>query len=412
MNSNAKVCRGSWCMAFGFEPPATMEQVAKVLSAFGYDGIELGGFFDHATVERFPDKASRQKLKSWLNDDLGLEIAGIAPGPYGDLFRLPWATGSQEVYDEYIRYFESYLELAADMEIPGMRVDPGAAGPLPYDADYDEVWDRVVRTFQHHAEKGAEVGCVMLWELESLQPFNKPSETVKLLQDVGNDNFKLMYDTGHFQACGVIGHNHVQPAETLPNQIEFIKMLPEGCIGHIHLCDTDMNTHLNMFGTKSNFGEGIIDLRGADACARGGVRRRVVGRRLDPDGLEGVAGHLGRPPVPQQSARPVRPQARWGRGMKAAVFYEPEQIQLEDVPDPSGRGGRGRRPGPRLRILRLRHRVLLREEPARHTGRQGAARPRPRAVRRGRRGRQARRGLWTRGGRPGVGQPGPELQCL
>ena len=66
-----------------------------------------------------------------------------------------------------------------------------------------------MRTFQHHAEKGAEVGCVMLWELESLQPFNKPSETVKMLNDVGNSNFKLMYDTGHFQACGVIGHNHV-----------------------------------------------------------------------------------------------------------------------------------------------------------------------------------------------------------
>ena len=97
-----------------------------------------------------------------------------------------------------------------------MRVDPGARGPLPYDADYDEIWDRVVRTFQHHAEKGAEVGCVMLWELESLQPFNKPSETVKMLNDVGNSNFKLMYDTGHFQACSVIGHNHVQPAETLP----------------------------------------------------------------------------------------------------------------------------------------------------------------------------------------------------
>ena len=105
MNSNAKICRGSWCMAFGFDPPASLEQVANVLSAFGYNGIELGGFFDHATVERFPDKASRQKLKKWLTEDLGLELAGIAPGPYGDLFRLPWATGSQEVYDEYIRYF-------------------------------------------------------------------------------------------------------------------------------------------------------------------------------------------------------------------------------------------------------------------------------------------------------------------
>jgi sugar phosphate isomerase/epimerase len=246
-------------MAFGFDPMATMEQVAKVLSAFGYDGIELGGFYDHCTVERFPDKASRQKLRSWLNDDLNLEIAGIAPGPYGDLFRLPWATGSQEVYDEYIDYFEGYLQLAADMEIPGMRVDPGAAGPLAYGTDYDAVWNRVVETFRHHASRGQEYGVRMLWELESLQPFNKPSETVKLLHDVGHPNFKLMYDTGHFQACAVIGHNHVQPPETLPSQLDFIKMLPAGSIGHIHLCDTDMNTHLNMFGTKCNFGEGIID---------------------------------------------------------------------------------------------------------------------------------------------------------
>jgi len=256
--AEAKVCRGSWCMAFGFEPMASLEQVAQVLSAFGYDGIEIGGFFDHATVERFPDKASRDKLRAYF-DGLDLELAGIAPGPYGDLFRLPWATGSQEVYDEYLEYFEGYLKLAADLGVPGMRVDPGAAGPLPYDADYDEVWDRVVKTFQHHAEKGADVGCVMLWELESLQPFNKPSEVVKLLNDVGHDNFKLMYDTGHFQACSVIGHNHVQPAETLPDQIDFVKMLPAGSIGHIHLCDTDLNTCLNMFGTKSNFGEGIID---------------------------------------------------------------------------------------------------------------------------------------------------------
>lgn len=258
MAKEAKVCRGTWCMAFGFDPPAKLDEVLPVLAAWGYDGVELGGFFDHVTVERYPDKASRDKLKQHLAD-LGLEVAGIAPGPYGDLFRLPWATGSQEVYDEYLEYFESYLKLAADLEITGMRVDPGAAGPLPYDADYDEIWDRVVRTFQHHAEKGAEVGCTMLWELESLQPFNKPSETVKMLNDVGNPNFKLMYDTGHFQACGVIGHNHVQPVETFPNQIEFIEMLPAGSLGHIHLCDTDMNTHLNMFGTKCSYGEGIID---------------------------------------------------------------------------------------------------------------------------------------------------------
>mgnify|MGYP003694003891 CR=1 FL=1 len=133
------------------------------------------------------------------------------------------------------------------------------AGRSSYDADYDEIWDRVVRTFQHHADKGKEVGCTMLWELESLQPFNHPTEIVKMLNDVGHSHFKLMYDTGHFQACSVIGHNQVQPGEVFPNQIEFINMLPAGCIGHMHLCDTTMETSLDMFGKKVDFGEGIID---------------------------------------------------------------------------------------------------------------------------------------------------------
>ena len=259
MAKEAKVCRGTWCMAFGFDPPATLDQVLPVLGAWGYDGVELGGFFDHATVERFPDKASRKKLKEHIDSTRPRDRRHRArplrrplPAAVGDrlaggLRRVPRAT-SRATFSSPPTWRSQ-----ACASIPALR------GPLPYDADYDEIWDRVVRTFQHHAEKGAEVGCVMLWELESLQPFNKPSETVKMLNDVGHSHFKLMYDTGHFQACGVIGHNHVQPAETLPNQIEFIKMLPPGSIGHIHLCDTDMNTRLNMFGTKCNFGEGIID---------------------------------------------------------------------------------------------------------------------------------------------------------
>ena len=235
-------------MAFGFDPPAALDEVLPVLGAWGYDGVELGGFFDHATVERYPDKASRKKLKEHI-DSLGLEIAGIAPGPYGDLFRLPWATGSQEVYDEYISYFESYLQLAADMESQACASTPGLRGCRTTPSTTRSGTGSCGRssTMRRRAPRSA-ASCSGSWE--SLQPFNKPSETVKMLNDVGNSNFKLMYDTGHFQACGVIGHNHVQPAETLPNQIEFIKMLP-GSIGHMHMCDTDMNTHLNMFGRSA-----------------------------------------------------------------------------------------------------------------------------------------------------------------
>ena len=56
MAKEAKVCRGTWCMAFGFDPPAALEQVLPVLGAWGYDGVELGGFFDHA-----PSSATRTR---------------------------------------------------------------------------------------------------------------------------------------------------------------------------------------------------------------------------------------------------------------------------------------------------------------------------------------------------------------
>src|SRR3990172_10152779 len=122
MARTAKISRGSWCLGFGFEQPATLEQVARVLSAFEYDGIELGGFFDHATVERYPDRESRTKLKKWLNDDLGLELVGYAPGPYGDFGRLPWATGPDDGGAEDERGFDGHLRWCVGTGLPASRV--------------------------------------------------------------------------------------------------------------------------------------------------------------------------------------------------------------------------------------------------------------------------------------------------
>ncbi len=254
----AKISRGSWCLAFGMDPIPSLEQVVDVLSAFGYDGIELAGFFDHATIEKYPDAASRKKLVDWLSSK-NLEIAGYAPGPYGDFGRLPWATGGDDVVAEYGKFFEDHLQFCVDCGITAMRVDPGDFGPLPRDVDYDKTWDRVVTTFRKHAERGAEVGVTMLWELESGQLFVKPSEAVKLLEDVSHDNLQLMFDVGHVEACCVIAHNQVQPQERLEGgQVEFVKMMA-GKIGHMHVCDTDSNTWHNAFGTHLGIGKGIVD---------------------------------------------------------------------------------------------------------------------------------------------------------
>lgn len=258
MSRTAKISRGSWAMAFGLEPQGTLDQVIAVLSAFGYDGIELGGFFDHATIERYPDKASRAELSKQL-EDAGLEPAGLAYGPNGDLGRLAWSTDGDDVLAEYKKYFADYLELSVDLNVPAMRIDPGAMGPLPYGTDYDAVWNTVVETFREHAEMGEQEGVLMLWELESGQPFNHPSEVVKLMDDVDHPNFKMLYDTGHFEQVAAVGHNQVQPVELLEGgQIELIRSL-KGRIGYVHLCDTDGDIKQNMFGHKLGFGKGYVD---------------------------------------------------------------------------------------------------------------------------------------------------------
>lgn len=254
----AKISRGSWCLAFGMDPVPSLEQVVDVLAAFGFDGIELAGFFDHATIEKYPDAVSRKKLVDWLSSK-NLEIAGYAPGPYGDFGRLPWATGGDDVVAEYDKFFEDHLQFCVDCGITAMRIDPGDFGPMARDVDYDKTWDRVVTTFRKHAERGADLGVTMLWELESGQLFVKPSEAVKLLEDIGHDNLQLMFDVGHVEACCVIAHNQVQPQERLEGgQVEFVKMMA-GKIGHMHVCDTDSNTWHNAFGTHLGIGKGIVD---------------------------------------------------------------------------------------------------------------------------------------------------------
>ena len=95
MAREAKICRGSWCLAFGFAQPATLDQVVKVLSAFGYDGIELAGFFDHATVERYPTRTAARS--SWTGSTPTISSSSATrPGPYGDFGKYPWATGGDD----------------------------------------------------------------------------------------------------------------------------------------------------------------------------------------------------------------------------------------------------------------------------------------------------------------------------
>ncbi len=249
MNDEVKICRGSWPMVFGLRHPATLAQTIAVLGAFGYDGIELGGAADHATLERYLDQASRRRLAEEL-DAAGMQAVTVVPGPNGDMGRPPWSTGGPDVLAEYDRWFGDFLQLAADVGARGIRVDPGVPGPLPYGTDHERVWDTVVRTFRRHAERGEEPGRALLWEAEPGQPFNKPSEVVRLVTEVGHANFQILTTRATSTRSPRAASTGARPLELLDGgQLELIEQLA-GHIGHMHICDTDGRVMDNVRGTK------------------------------------------------------------------------------------------------------------------------------------------------------------------
>jgi sugar phosphate isomerase/epimerase len=255
MRTKPKIYMGSWCFTFGFEHPASLETVVRVLSAFGFDGIAIGaGFTGHAPVEKYPDARSRKALVDMIQSH-GLEIAGYTPDPYC----MSWATGDENVLSAYDTYFSSCLKMGSDIGAPVMRVDTGSFGPLARGADYNSIWSRVVGTFRKQAKMAAKEGMTLVWEPETGQIFVKPSEIVKLVDDVGERNFKISYDFGHAQAISVLGHNQVQPLEKLANgQLDFIRML-RGKIGDVGFNDSDNNTYENLFGTHLGLGKGVLN---------------------------------------------------------------------------------------------------------------------------------------------------------
>ena len=129
--------------------------------------------------------------------------------------------------------------MTVDLGISIIRIDTVTETPYPKDFDYNDAWDKVVAKFRQVTRMAKEKNILVVWEFEPGYIFNKPSEIVKIVEAVGDDNFKLQADTCHVQMCAVVGAHQWGEKETLPGgQLEFYKMT-SGMIGDIHIIDSD-----------------------------------------------------------------------------------------------------------------------------------------------------------------------------
>jgi sugar phosphate isomerase/epimerase len=253
---SVKTSIGSWAYLFGeyADKPIEMEEAARKLNDLHFDGMQLGGFKPHGHPELYPTKKDREGLVK-LFKSYDLELNAYA----ADLWAYPFATGGPDMDKAYDRAFEDSLGMCADCGIPIIRVDTVTETPYPKDFNYDEAWNKVRAKFKQVAQEARRKGVKVVWEFEPGYIFNKPSEIVKMMEQVGDDNFTLQVDTCHVQMCAVVGAHQWGDKETLPGgQVEFFEMT-RGMIGDIHIIDSDNKLHDNHTSVHAPFGEGYIN---------------------------------------------------------------------------------------------------------------------------------------------------------
>ncbi len=250
---------GTWAYNIGpyAERPVPFETVGKTLAELGFDGLELGGFNGYPNPHSLPHAAQRAALKEQIAG-WGLGVSGLA----ADL----WSQHLIDTDDQsaYLAEFALNADFARDLGIKTIRVDTVQPPTILATVDEQTALDRVVRTWRTCAKIAAERGLHMAWEFEPGFAFNKPSDVLRILDAIPDDNFGVLYDTCHGQMVAVVGARQPGQKETLPGgQLEFIERL-SGRINHIHLIDSDNTCHKDANGQDETsahppFGDGVVD---------------------------------------------------------------------------------------------------------------------------------------------------------
>ena len=247
---------GTWSFTVGAcaGRPEDLDTVIRRAAEIGYDGVALGGFTPHASVELYPTRSSRRELMRKVQD-CGLSVNSYA----ADLLDCDFYTGASEALGKYRERFERSLELCADCEIPIIRVDTVTMTPYPPEFDYQRAWDTTVALFAENAAKARTAGVLVAWEFEPGRLFNKPAEILSILQAVDERSFTIQYDTAHGQLCAVVGAHQYGQRETLAGgQAELIEALA-GRIADVHLIDSDGTMRNDTNSNKVPFGTGVVD---------------------------------------------------------------------------------------------------------------------------------------------------------
>jgi sugar phosphate isomerase/epimerase len=263
-----RISIGTWAYTIGpyQNDPVPFEEVCQKLKELKFDGLELGAFNFHAKAHpnyyNCPTKESRQAVLETMRK-YGLEFSGIA----ADLWNYPGhemhLADAADGGAAYVAEFRKLLDFTCDLGIKVFRVDTvqdpkiliGASA-----ADVDTARSKVIKTWKECAKIAAGRGVDLSWEFEPGFVFNRPSDIIRIINEVNEPNFGAMFDTCHAYTVGVVGAKQTGgPQETVEGGVlGFAKKL-RGRINHIQLIDSDGSLHDDHTSTHNPFFTGKVD---------------------------------------------------------------------------------------------------------------------------------------------------------
>ena len=254
-----RISIGSWAYTIGpyAESPVDFETVCSKLAELKFDGVELGGFPPHPNPDDLGAKEERLSLASEMSER-GLAFSGLAANLWGEHLI------DTDDPSAYIAEFTKNCGFCVDLGIRGIRVDTVQPPTIIDEVGHATAFQRVTGTFKTCAKIAADHGLYMTWEFEPGFALNKPSDVLRVLDEVEDDNFGILYDTSHGHMVSVVGARQPGEKETLPGgQVEFIEKL-SGRINHIHFIDSDNTCHKDADGNDETsmhlpFGKGLVD---------------------------------------------------------------------------------------------------------------------------------------------------------
>ncbi len=267
MDVNPKISIGSWAFAFGpfSKAPWDFSRILKYASKAGYDGVEVNGFHPHPNPD---DYDTPQKRKALMNEirSYGLGISGYAPSFHS----VPPSIIDQ---NQYLEEMKRFIDFAHELDTTIIRVDTVSPPEALSDTIYAERFSRLVSTWRASAELAEQEGMTIAWEFEPGFWLNKPSEVKRLVEEVGNPAFQVLFDTSHAYMSGVAAARQSGTKEVLNGGVvEYAKLL-ENHIGHFHLIDSDGTLHDDETSTHEAFGRGLVDFKSVLTALKPAISR-------------------------------------------------------------------------------------------------------------------------------------------